>query len=84
MLFLIVCQHHYAKPKLPSPTKIKSLFVVKWKQSDMIGWVDVNKLSGKPDFRVTMKGTNRLNDSNEIEVCRYIPVLDFNVIRTWK
>ena len=65
-------------------TKIKSLFVVKWKQSDMIGWVDVNKLSGKPDFRVTMKGTNRLNDSNEIEVCRYIPVLDFNVIRTWK
>jgi hypothetical protein len=65
-------------------TKIKSLFVVKWKQSDMIGWVDVNKLSGKPDFRVTLKGTNRLNDSNEIEVCRYIPVLDFNVIRTWK
>lgn len=63
-------------------TNIKSLFVVKWKQSDNIGFVDVNKLSGKPDFRVTLKGTKRLNDSNEIEVCRYIPVIDFNVIRT--
>ena len=61
-------------------TGIPSLFVVKWKQSDIISWVDVNKLSGEADFRVTLKGTKRLNDSNEIEVCRYIPVEDFKRI----
>lgn len=53
-------------------TGIKSLFVVHWKKSGHVGWIDVNNIDDDEDFRVTKKGTNRLNDPNEIEVCRYI------------
>jgi hypothetical protein len=62
-------------------TGIKSLFVVHWEKSQDTGWIDVNNIvQEKPDFRVTLKNTNRLNPPEEIEVCRYIPTSRFNII----
>lgn len=62
-------------------TGIKSLFVVHWAKSQDTGWIDVNNIvQEKPDFRVTLKNTNRLNAPEEIEVCRYIPTSRFNII----
>ena len=60
-------------------TGIKSLFVVHWERSGHVGWVDVNDIPDDPDFRVTKKGTNRLNHPAEIEVCRYIKTSRFKL-----
>lgn len=61
-------------------TGVPSLFVVHWKNSGDVGWVDVNKINDDVDFRVTKKNTNRLNHGSEIEVCRYIKTSRFNML----
>ena len=60
-------------------TGIRSLFVVNWQKSGHVGWIDVNEITDEPDFRVTKKGTNRLNHPSEIEVCRYIKTTHFKM-----
>jgi len=60
-------------------TGIRSLFVVHWQKSGHVGWIDVNEITDEPDFRVTKKGTNRLNHPSEIEVCRYIKTTHFKM-----
>ena len=61
-------------------TGIPSLFVVWWKKTDDIGWIDVNKIPLEPNFNLTQKNTNRINDPNEIEVCRNISSAQFKMI----
>ena len=62
-------------------TGLPSLFVVHWKKDDTIGYIDINKTyHGEPDYRVSKKGMNRLNDEAEIEVCRHVRTSQFKIL----
>lgn len=62
-------------------TGVPSLFMVHWYDCKTIGYVDVNNIECIPDYRVTFTGTNRTNDKEEIEVCRFVPREVFTILR---
>lgn len=62
-------------------TGLPSLFVVHWLKDDRIGVININKTYlGEPDFRVSKRNMKRLNDPDEIEVCRHVKTSQFKMV----